>query len=439
MLQGMRLMGVLSAAEEQRAEQEDVRGALKYDVSYRVTIAPHFVDWVMSEVEQKLGAAVVQQGGLRVYTTLDLSLQNLAQKAVAAGVSDLRRYGVNNGDLLAVRPSTGEILAWVGSADYTNDQIGGQFNVVRSARQPGSSFKPYVYEAALRDRRITLCTTLQDRATDFDGYRPLDYDNRFMGPMTASRALLLSRNVPAVEVAKQEGMDRVISLAQEMVSDPQQRPVRLEPGLATAIGASELTMYQQVQGYAVFANQGRKMPLIDIARVENGGGDVLYQQAPGRGEEVVLSPAQAYLITNVLKDYPKQWSLGWSRTMAGKSGTTGGAQSGVHPDAWMMAYSPDIVVGAWAGNTAPDGKGRPTTAFGVNVGQTISARFINGLPRSFSSPFSQPQGLVTGPGGQLFLPGTQSTSCSGGGQNQGPGRGNDQGDRKEPGQGGGHG
>src|SRR5262245_26402450 len=438
-LQGMRAMNRLTDAQLAQAEQEDIRGELKFDVSYRASAAPHFVNFVMLEVEQRLGAATVQQGDLRVYTTLDSGLQAQAEQAVSAGVADLKRYGVNNGDLLAVKPSTGEVLAWVGSASFGNDQIGGQFDVVTSRRQPGSSFKPYVYEAALRDRRITLCTTLEDRPTDFGGYRPNDFDNRFMGSISAGRALLLSRNVPAVQVAQEEGMDQVNSLAAQMMSTG--TPPQLDPGLATAIGASAVTMYQQVQGYAVFANQGHKVPLVDITKIASGGGDVMFSQQPGAqdGQQDVLTPAQSYLITNTLKDYPTYWKLGWNRQMAGKSGTTDTGQGNVHPDAWMMAYNPDIVVGAWAGNTGPDGKGQATSAFGVNVGQTISARFINALPHSLAHQFTRPPGLVQRGGGQLFLPGTQFMGCGGNGEGRNNGGGlfgngnGDQGGRKKPG------
>jgi membrane peptidoglycan carboxypeptidase len=405
-LAGMRVMGVLSAADEQQAEQEDIRSKLKFDVSYRASAAPHFVDWIMGEAEGQLGAATVQQGGLRIYTTLDLGLQSLAEQAVAAGVKSLAHYGVNNGALLAVRPSTGEILAWVGSADYAADAIGGQYDVVLAPLQPGSSFKPYVYEAALRDHRITLCTTLEDRPTDFGGYSPQDWDGRFLGPVSARRALVLSRNVPAVEVAQWEGMDRVDALAHEMgITTP------LDTGLATAIGTSDVTMYEHVQGYSVFADQGRRVPLMAITRIDDSAGDPLFLRQPGTqpGQRVVLTPAEAYLVTDTLKDYQRQWGLGWNRQMASKSGTTG-SQAGVHPDAWMMAYSPDVVVGAWAGNTGPDGHGAPTAAFGTNVGSTIEARFINGLPRDLSGWYTRPAGLVQAHG-ELFLPGTQNQPC----------------------------
>jgi membrane peptidoglycan carboxypeptidase len=403
-LAGMRATRALTAAQEQQADQEDVRAELKYDVSYRPARAPHFVDWVMQQAEGDIGTEALQQGG-RIYTTLDIGLQTQAEQAVASGVKELAHLGVNNGALMAVRPSTGEILAWVGSDDYTNDTIGGQFDVVTAQLQPGSTFKPYVYEAALRDHQITLCSTLEDRPTDFGGgYSPQDYDNKFLGAISARRALVLSRNVPAVEVAQQEGLDRVDALAKQMGITS-----KLGTNLSTAIGGgSTVSIYDQVQGYAVFADQGRKVPLMGISRIEDPAGDLLFQSRPGTqgGQQTIVTPAESYLITNVLQDYPRVWGLGWNRQMAAKSGTTG-SQTGVHPDAWMMAYNPDIVVGAWAGNTGADGKGSPTAAFGTDVGRTIEARFINGLPGDYSQKFTRPAGLVTAHG-ELFLPGTQS-------------------------------
>jgi membrane peptidoglycan carboxypeptidase len=405
-LDGMRAMGVLTPAQAAQAAQEDIASELKFDTSYRATGAPQFVDWVMGQAEQAIGATAVQQGGLRIYTTLDSGLQSLAEQSVASGVKDLGRYKVNNGALLAVRPGTGEIVAWVGSADYNDDAIGGQYDVVRAPRQPGSSFKPYVYEAALVDRKITLCTTVQDRPTNFNGYSPQNWDDTFMGSMSARRALLLSRNVPTVEVAQRVGMSRVDGLAHDFGIT-----THLDTGLATAIGTSEVEMFDQVQGYSVFADQGRKVPLIGITRIDDSTGQALFQQQPGTqpGQRTIVSPAQAYLVTDVLKDYQRQWGLGWNRQMAAKSGTTGSV-TGVHPDAWMMAYNGDLVIGAWAGNTGPDGKNAPTDAYGTYVGSTISAGFINRMPQSLSHFISRPGGLVQ-KNGELFLPGTQNQSC----------------------------
>jgi membrane peptidoglycan carboxypeptidase len=423
-LDGMVRIGKLTQADADKAAQEEIKSELKYDRTLLQNQAPHFVDYVRRQVEKALGAENVP-AGLQIHTTLDLDLQNLAQQAVTSGVGKLKGFGVNNGDLLAANPQTGEILAWVGSADFKDDSIAGQVDVVESKRQPGSSFKPYVFAAALKDRTITLSSTLHDKPTDFGGgYKPLDFDNSFMGDMTARRSLLLSRNVPAVEVAQMEGIDRVIqeAHAQGINTD-------LHSNLSTAIGSSEVTMLDHLQGYQVFANQGTRVPLISITSVTDAQqNDLIAPVKPGSqgGRSQPLTPAQAYLITDTLKDYPSQWHLGWRRQMAGKSGTTDlGTGANLHPDAWMMAYNPQIVVGAWAGNTnpTPPGYGKPTSAYGVNVGQQILAQFINNLPNSITGWYQRPNGIVSGNGcpgqsgtgggsGEIYLSGTEGgVSC----------------------------
>src|SRR5207245_1843094 len=213
----------------------DIQKELKFDTGFGQTRAPHFVDYVLQTLEAQFGAAAVQQGGLAVHTTLDPDLQARAEQSVRDGVKAMSGKGVDNGMLLAAKPDTGEVLAWVGSADYGNSDIGGQFDVVRSPRQPGSSFKPYDYEAALHDKKITLATCVNDQPTDFGAYRPVDFDNRYMGRMSARQALVLSRNIPAVAVAQKEGIDNVIDLAHQMGLRGE-----LQPVLSTAIGGSDV-------------------------------------------------------------------------------------------------------------------------------------------------------------------------------------------------------
>jgi len=193
-------------------------------------------------------------------------------------------------------------------------------------------------------------------------------------------------------------------------------------------------MFEQVQGYQVFANQGTLMPLMGVTKVTDDQSNVLFEQHPGSQPNVShpLTAAQAYLITDVLKDYNRTWGLGWKRQMAGKSGTTG-ANDQYHQDAWMMAYSPDIVIGGWTGNTSPNtvnnGGGycpaaqpRCTnpgaiSAFGTETGEFVLAPFINGLPSSMNDWYRRPDGIVTGSGcsgsgSEIFLAGTQGgASC----------------------------
>jgi penicillin-binding protein 2D len=402
-LKGMVSTGALSAAEEKKAESEDVKSELKFDLSYRQSPAPHFVDYVIANLEAKLGAATVHQGGLSVYTTIDPTLQQMAEQSVADGVSRLSSTGVNNGTLLAVKPTTGEILAWVGSADYGSAAIGGQYDVVTSPRQPGSSFKPYVYEAALMSQKFTVDSQLDDTRQSFSGYTPTDYDNQYLGQMCLKTALDKSRNIPAVETASKVGMRPIIDLATRMgIRDP------LDPTLPTAIGASAVTLFDHVQGYQVFADNGTKVPIHGVAKVVDRGGETIYAADPKAGVSQVLTPAQAYLMTFMLKDYQKTWNFPWNHQMASKTGTTGSSTS-PPTDAWIMAYNPDLVVGSWVGHTGADGQGGSINTYGEAVADNLLAEFLNGLPAGYSDWYQQPGGLVAAKGtGDPLLPGTES-------------------------------
>jgi membrane peptidoglycan carboxypeptidase len=422
-LDGMVATGALTPAEAKKAELEDVSKELHLDLSYRTSLAPHFVDYVIASLESRLGSATVHQGGLSVYTTIDPALQKAAEQSVASGVGKLAGTGVNNGMLLAVKPSTGEILAWVGSADYGNPEIGGQYDVITSPRQPGSSFKPYVYEAALLSRKFTVDSVVHDTPQTFAGYTPMDYDNRYLGQLCLKTALQRSRNIPAVETANKVGIGNVIDLASRMgVRD------KLEPSLQTAIGGSSVTMFDHVQGYQVFANNGLKVPLTGVTRVvDHNGNAILGTSAREQaGQTQVLTPAEAYLMTYMLKDYQRVWNFPWNRQMAAKTGTTG---SSAQPptDAWVMAYNPDIVIGSWVGHTGPNGQGGTITTYGEAVGNTLMATFVNGLPSSYGDWYRAPAGLVAVKGsGDPLLPGTEALpGCtSSGGEGNGHGNGN---------------
>ena len=388
-IQGMVATSALSPEQADKATKEDVKSELHIQSTARQSKAPHFVDHVLVDLENLFGSAAVQQGSIVVRTTLDLGVQQVAQQAVANGVHDLAGFNVNNSALLAADPKTGEIRAWVGSADYGNDAIGGQFDVVLSPRQPGSSFKPYVYEAALRDHKITWSTILHDKLTNFNGYMPRDFDNGGMGDIKASTAILYSRNIPAVQVAQMEGITKVIDLAHAMGIKS-----KLAPYLSTAIGASDVSIYEHVQGYQTFANQGQRIDLRVINDVQDSSGHSVFKYE-NPTSTTVLTQSEAFLMTDVLKNYQNTWHFGWNRQMASKTGTSDNGKGGI-PDSWIMAYNPDIVIGVWVGNTAPNGGGGLIRAYGENVGLTIMKRFVNGLPTNMRNWYSRPAGVLQG-------------------------------------------
>ncbi|TMD66737.1 MAG: penicillin-binding protein [Chloroflexi bacterium] len=354
----------------------------------RSSQAPHFVDFVFEQLENLYGPSVVNRGGFVVTTTLDLTLQKAAEHAVAAGHQRLGRLGADNGDFIAIDPKTGEILAMVGSADFFNNDIKGQFNVVTGLRQPGSSFKPYAYEQAFRSHKLTMGNLLDDTSRHFANGQFHDFDNRDMGIITAHKALLLSRNIPALETMQTAGVDNVTQFAHDMgITTP------LKSEVTTAIGSSEVRMLDHAVGYGVFATGGTRHDPVSVLEIKDTQGNTLDKPNPPQAKQVI-SAQEAYLITYILKDYSSQWNLGWNKPFAGKSGTTNN-----YRDAWMMAYSPNLVIGAWVGHTGP-GNQNMNGVFGTMVGSSVLRDFINnGLSQANFKveTFQRPSGLVDGP------------------------------------------
>src|SRR3989454_5054153 len=371
---------------DQAAEAADAKLNFVFKEN-RSSQAPHFVDFVFEQLENLYGPSVVNRGGFVVKTTLDLNLQKAAERAVAVGQQRLGPLGADNGDFLAMDPKTGEILAMVGSADFFNNDIKGQFNVVTGLRQPGSSFKPYVYEQAFKSRKLTMGNLLDDTSRHFAGGQFHDFDFRDMGIITAHKALVQSRNIPALETMQMTGIDDVNNLAHEMGIT-----TNLKREVTTAIGSSEVRMLDHAVGYAVFATGGVRHDPVSVLSVTDRGGNNLDTPSPPKAKQV-LTAQEAYLITYILKDYSSTWGLGWNRPFAGKSGTTNN-----YHDAWMMAYAPNLVVGAWVGHTGP-GNSNMNGVYGSMVGSSTLRDFINnGLATAHFSveSFQRPSGLVDG-------------------------------------------
>ena len=376
---------MITSAQAEQAKREPLKFVFKEN---RSSQAPHFVDFVFEQLESVYGPSAVNKGGFTVTTTLDLNLQKAAEQAVAVGQKKLGPLGADNGDFLAMDPKTGEILAMVGSADYLNNDIKGQFNVVTALRQPGSSFKPYAYEQAFKSHKLTMGNMLDDTSRHFAGGQFHDFDFRDMGMITAHKALLLSRNIPALETMQAAGVDNVVNFAHDMGITTQ-----LKSEVTTAIGSSEVRLLDHAVGYGVFATGGTRHDPVSILEVKDKDNNTLDKpNAPG-GKQVI-SAQEAYLITYILKDYSSQWNLGWNKPFAGKSGTTNN-----YRDAWMMAYSPNLVIGAWVGHTGP-GNQDMNGVYGSMVGSSVLKDFINnGLTQAHFSveTFKRPDGLIDGP------------------------------------------
>jgi penicillin-binding protein 1A len=363
--------GVITRAQANNAQRAPL-GLLRERAaglqSYRY---PYFTTYVTHLLEEQFGVQATYEGGLQVYTTLDPEKQQIAQDAVAWGIERAQAEGIgaHQGALVAIRPSTGEIVAMVGGA--TPFSLSNQFNRAwQSHRQPGSSFKAYVYTAEV-DAGNPPTTIVEDTPVSYpmgDGTRwaPMDDDMRFLGSMTLRSALTNSRNVVAVKLAQNLGIDRVVEYAHRMgVTAP------LDPTLSLALGSSGVSPLDQAAGYATLANQGVHIAPSPFKIVRDSlGMPVLDNTFPQRTE--VVSAGVAYVMTSMLESviaegtgYPNA-VIG--RPAAGKTGTTTAFR-----DAWFVGYTPDLVAAVWIGN---DDYSRMNESFGGNIPARIWARFM---------------------------------------------------------------
>lgn len=324
--------------------------------------APHFVMFVKDYLEQKYGKDVLEQGGLRVITTLNYDLQAKAE-AIALKYATINEKNFNgkNDAFVAIDPRTGGILTMVGSRDYFDKTMDGNFNVTTAHRQPGSTFKPFVYaqafikgytpETVLFDLKTQFSTKCpkEDMTSENGCYSPSNYDDNFRGPMTLRDALAQSINVPAVKTLYLAGIKESIQLAESMgitgLGDANQY------GLTLVLGGGEVSLLEMTSAYGVFATEGVRNPYVSILRVEDTNGKVLeeYKSRPTQ----VLDPEVARKISDVLSDNVARTPLYGvnsaiyfaDRQVAVKTGTTND-----YKDAWTIGYTPNVVVGTWAGN-----------------------------------------------------------------------------------------
>ena len=358
----MKELGLITAADYQSALKEKVQFLTKNSGSIR---APHFVMFVKDYLVNKYGEDAVDSGGLRVTTTLDYDMQQKAESVITKFSPTLAtNFNASNTAMVAIDPKTGDILTMVGSEDYFDNSNEGNFNVALAKRQPGSTFKPFVYATDF-EKGYTPETTLFDIKTEFsttcnpDGtpkdptasstktcYSPGEYDDNWEGPLSIRFALAQSRNLPAVEALYLAGIPNAIKTAQDMgigELDPNQC------GLTLVLGGCEVTLLDMTSAYGVFANDGVRNPYRSVLEVDDASGNVLEQAttSPNR----VIPADIARQISSILSDTNVRMvslqSIGDSvgRPVAIKTGTTND-----YRDVWTEGYTPSLVVGAWAGN-----------------------------------------------------------------------------------------
>ncbi|MFZ2187260.1 MAG: transglycosylase domain-containing protein [Candidatus Moraniibacteriota bacterium] len=363
----------------------------KLQLQKDIIAAPHFVMYIKDYLQQKYGDQAVEQSGYKVITTLDWDKQQIAEQAVLDGANKNGRWKAANAALVAMDPKTGQILAMVGSKNYFGDSepkncIPGKncafepnYNVATAQRQPGSSFKPYVYLTAFTKGYLPE-TILYDTKTQFEtaegkSYEPNNYDGKFHGPLPMMKTLGGSLNVPAVKTLYLVGVNNAIAMAKNLGISGLNDPSKL--GLSLVLGGGEVTLLDHVSAYSTLATGGVKHPKTAILRIEDAKGNMLEEARPDGGERVVDEKYVAMLDSILSNNENRAWVFGDNsplrfdnRSVAAKTGTTNEFRDG-----WTIGYTPSLAVGVWAGNN--DNTAMVTGADGVNVAAPIWRAFLD--------------------------------------------------------------
>ncbi len=315
--------------------------------------APHFVFYVKALLEEQYGIRRVEEGGLRVMTTLDLSIQEESEKILSEELEKIKGLNVSNGAALVTSPSTGEVLAMVGSKNYY-EQPYGAFNVTTARRQPGSSIKPLLYSLAL-ENSYTAATIIDDSPVQFDiagsqPYRPVNYDGRYHGKVPLRYALANSYNIPAVKTLNTLGVSNFIDHAQKLGITTWDTPERY--GLSLALGGAEVKMTDMAVAYGTFANSGMRVPLNPILSITDYRNQQLLARSGG-GRQQVLSEETAFILSNIMSDnFARQFAFGPNSdlnmpgyTVAAKTGTTNSKR-----DNWTFGFNRKFLTAVWVGN-----------------------------------------------------------------------------------------
>ncbi len=389
--------------------------------------APHFVFFIRDYLNEKYGEDFVEKGGLKVTTTINLDLQKIAETVVEDGAKRNEIYNTKNAALVAIDPKTGQILAMVGSKNYwdnpepegcepgKNCQFEPNVNIATRLRQPGSSFKPFVYATAINNG-YTPDTVIWDIPTEFnplcswDGiaepgvdqqtcYKPKNYDGRFRGPVTLKQALANSLNVPSVQVLYLAGINDSINTAENLGITTLKDRSRY--GLSLVLGAAEVKLLDMVSAYGVFGQEGIKREPIGILKVEDGSGRILEEYKDQ--SQKVLSEQVAREINDILSDNTARapmfglyspLSLG-DRPVAAKTGTTQDPNDETKAkDAWIIGYTPSLVAGVWTGNNdnTPIEKGGAGVAAAGPIWHDFMTQALKDAP---IETFTKPDPIIT--------------------------------------------
>ncbi len=418
-LQAMVEAGYITSAQADVAFHEPL--ALRKSVAERfdVLTAPHFALYVLDQIKELYNTAedpyLIWRNGLKIYTTLDVDLQKYTEQVAREQVKKLLADGKNghNAAVTAIKNDTGEILAMVGSLDYNNDEIDGQINMATAPRQPGSSFKPYVYLTAL-EKRMTAASMILDVPTALpqsDGkyYRPENYDNQYHGPVSIRNALARSYNIPAIRVLKEVGIADALRTAHSMGINGLDRGLDYY-GLNLVLGGGEVSLLDHTFAYSVFANKGvmlgepilpdqsrpgfRNLNPVSVLQIVDSDGNILKKYQTPQTERIFSAEA-AYVMADIMSDdVARAPSFGANsdvtlpdRKVAAKTGTTNQFK-----DNWTMGFTPQLTVGVWVGNSDNESMKNVTGLSGAApIWNAIMRKYHENLPVLW---YDRPPGIV---------------------------------------------
>lgn len=388
--------------EEQEKEAADMLDDIEFQPRGAAFKAPHFVQYVQEILEERYGASAVEQGGMVVTTTLDLELQNEAQKIVAEEIKKVESLNITNGASVVINPETGEILAMVGSKDFNADDYDGQVNVTTRPRQPGSAIKPITYVTGLKEG-YSASYLFMDVPTVFPGgsgqpdYEPKNYDGKYRGPVQMRYALANSLNIPAVKMLALVGIKDTLQTAYDLgisTLEPTDQTLS-RVGLSLTLGGGEVKLLELTGAYGAFVNGGHRLDPVAILKIEDHEGNIIEETKPKKGRQVI-TPEEAFIISDILSDNDARSQVFGLNSLLNipnkkvmvKTGTTNDLR-----DNWAIGGNQNAMVGVWVGNN--DNSEMKAVASGVSgatpIWRKILLKALEGKP---DVDFKQPDGVV---------------------------------------------
>ncbi|GIW63712.1 MAG: hypothetical protein KatS3mg091_514 [Patescibacteria group bacterium] len=398
--------------------QESIKEEVKVKPARIKIKAPHFVFYVRQKLEEMYGKDMVEEGGLRVYTSLDLQIQEEAEMIVKEEIEKVKELNVTNAAVLVTRPSTGEILAMVGSVDFFATPSG-SYNVTTALRQPGSSIKPILYSLALQ-RGFTAATIIDDSPVGYrlpNGriYRPENYDGRFHGPVPLRYALANSYNVPAVKTLNKIGVAEFINYAQKLGISTWENPSRF--GLSIALGAGEVKMIDLTKAYGVLAGKGFLVELNPFIKITDKDGIEIFR--PINGKKLVIPESISFIISDILSDNQARTPAFGPNSLLNISGFRTAVKTGTTNnlrDNWAIGYTPEYLTAVWVGNN--DNSPMKNIASGITGATPIWNRTMTYVLNNYQLIdiwYKIPEDIVIKPcsykTAEYFVKGTENINC----------------------------